>query len=209
VKKLLIILLFLAAPFVIAQTLKQEDLNVYVTHTQSLFASKVSGFDQVDLRNTRAVYIKEDGRKGEWQALKRGRGRTDYTTHYGVYQGGEEVELDWWHLLDPTHVVVAYLWTEWYGSSSQFEVVQVFELRNDKVFITQQIEADTQGGGTAAGAWFNQGIKRLTVKAVELDSPKGCCCPTHINIVAFRWDGRKFRQIRARQARMPLDKFGR
>jgi hypothetical protein len=77
VKKLLFILLFLAAQLLIAQTLKQEDLNVYVTHTHLLFASKVSGLDQVDFRNTRAVYVDGDGRKGQWQALKRGRGKTE------------------------------------------------------------------------------------------------------------------------------------
>lgn len=208
-KRLLFILLVFATPFVIAQKLKQEDLNVYVTHTHSLFAIQVSGFDQVDLRNTRAVHIEGDGRKGEWQALKRGRGKTEYISRYGVFEGATEVDFGWRYWLDAQHMVVAYGWVWSGGSSSQSDIVQVLESQDGKVWITQQIEADTYGGGTIAGARFDQNAKRLTVKAVDLDSSKGHCCPTHINIVVFRWDGGKFRQISARQVPMPADKFGR
>jgi hypothetical protein len=95
VKKFLLILLFFAAPLLIAQTLKQEDLNVYVTHPHLLFTSKVSGLDQVDFRNTRAVYVEGDGRKGEWQALKRGIGKTENVSRYGVFEGATEVNFGW------------------------------------------------------------------------------------------------------------------
>jgi hypothetical protein len=209
VKKLLFILLVFAAPFVIAQKLKQEDLNVYVTHTHSLFASQVSGFDQVDLRNSRAVHIAPDGRKGEWQALKRGKGKTEYVSRYGVFEGATEVDFGWRYWLDAQRMVVDYGWVWSGGSSNQSDIVQVLEWRDGRVWITQQIEADTYGGGTIAGAWFDQNAKRLTVKAVELGSPNGRCCPTHINVVVFRWDGGKFRQERARQVPMPPDKFDR
>lgn len=202
-KKLPFIVLFLAAPLLIAQTLKQEDLNVYVTHTHLLFASKVSGLDQVDLRNTRAVYVEGEGRKGEWQALKRGRGKTENISRYGVFEGATEVILGWKYWLDARHMVVDYGWVWIGGSSSQSDIVQVLEWQDGKVWVTQQIEADTHGATGIAGAWFDPKTKRLTVKAVELDSPQGRCCPTHINIVVFRWDGRKFRQMRARQVPMP------
>ncbi len=164
-KKLACILLLSAAPFGISQKLKQKDLNVYVTHTSSLFASNISDFNQMDIRNSRAVYIDPDGRTGEWQALRRGKGKTEYVSRYGVYGGGTAVQLMWWHSLDSEHMVVQYDWVQWFGSSSQSSVIQVFELRDGKVFITQQIEADTHGGGTAAGTWFDKNKKRLTVKA--------------------------------------------
>ncbi len=208
-KKLACILLLSAAPFVISQRAKPEDLNVYVTRSSSLFASNVSDLDHMDFRNSRAVYIDPDGRRGEWQALHRGKGKTEYVSHDGVYGGGTAVQLMWWHSLDSEHMVVQYDWIQWFGSSSQSSLVQVFELRDSRVFITQQIEADTHGGGTIAGAWFDQKKKRLTVKAVEPDSPKGRCCPTHINIVVFQWEGGKFRQVSVAQLPMPTDKFGR
>jgi len=202
VKNLLFVVLVLA-PLLIAQTLKQKDLNVYVTHPHLLFASKVSGLDQVDFRNTRAVYIEADGRKGEWQTLKRGRGKTENISRYGVFEGATEVIFGWKYWLDARHIVVDYGWVFVSGSSSQSDIVQVLEWQNGTTWITQQIEADTHGATGIAGAWFDPKTKRLMVKAVELDSPNGRCCPTHINIVEFHWDGRKFRQIRARQVPMP------
>lgn len=196
-------MLIFATPFVIAQRLKEEDLNVYVTHTHSLFASQVSGFDQVDLRNSRAVYISPDGHKGEWQALKQGRGKTEYVSRYGGFEGATDVVLAWQKPLDAAHWLVAYDW-EWVGgSSSHSQVVQVFELRDGKVFITQQIEADAHHGGRAVGAILNKEKKTLVVRAVEIDSPKGRCCPTHINVVAFIWTGTAFQRVSARQIPNP------
>ena len=203
--KLALAVLLAAAPCILPRMPKQEDLNVYVANTHSLFASKVSGLDQVDLPNSRAVYIEGDGRKGEWQALKRGRGKTEDVSRYGMFEGATEVIFGWRYWLDAQHMVVDYGWVWSSGSSSQSDIVQVLEWQNGKVWITQQIEADSYGGGAIAGAWFDPKTKRLTVKAVELDSPKGRCCPTHINIVAFRWDGGKFRQVSARQAPMPSE----
>jgi hypothetical protein len=201
--RLALVLLISSAVCLAAQKLKQDDLNIYVTHTSALFASNVSDFDHLDVRNSRAVHIDSDGHKGEWQALKQGRGKTDYVTNYGVYQGGTEVDIGWIRRIDSEHMVVDYGWVWMAGSSSQSDIVQVFELRDGKVFITQQIEADTHGGDTAAGVRFDERTKRLIVKAVELDSPNGRCCPTRLNVVVFRWDGGKFRQISARQVPIP------
>lgn len=202
-KMLLFILLIFATPFVIAQRLKQEDLNVYVTRRSSLFASHVSSFDQVDFRNSRAVHISPDGHKGEWQALKRGKGKTEYISRYGGFEGATDVVLAWQQALDAAHWLVAYDW-EWVGgSSSHSQVVQVFELRDGKIFITQQIEADTHHGGRAVGAILNEVKKTLVVRAVEIDSPKGRCCPTHINVVVFTWTGKTFHRVSARQIPNP------
>ena len=205
-KKLVSLLLLSAAPSLIAQKLTQDDLNVYVTRTSAIFAKNVPTLDGMDLRNSRAIHIEPDGRPGGWQELKRGRGRTDYGARSGIYEGGTSAELGWSYMLDQEHMVVDYDWVEWYGSSRQWSDVQIFKWRDGKVFIRQQIEADTHGGGDIAGAWFNPKTKRLTVKAVELDSPKGRCCPTHLNVVVYLWDGGKFRQISAHQIPMPRKK---
>ena len=203
--KFALLLLLSSTTCLTLQRLKQDELNVYVTRTAALFASNVSDFDHLDLRNSQAVYIEPDGNKGEWQELKRGRGKTRIL-HNGQFESATDVGFRWQYSLDANHIVVTYWWVWIAGSSSQSDIIQVFESRDGKVFITQQIEADTHGGGTVAGASFNRNAKSLTVKAVELDSPNGRCCPTHLNIVVFHWDGMKFRQASAHQIPMPAEK---
>jgi len=194
--------LFLAvAPCLFSQKLKDDDLNVYVTHSSSLFASNISDFHHLDLSNLRAVFIEASGSRGQWQALKNGKGKTVDINRYGEFEGATDVALAWQQPLDAKHWLAAYDW-EWVGgSSSHSQIVQVFELRDGKVFITQQIEADTHHGGAAVGAVLNPSKKTLVVRAVELDSPKGRCCPTQINVVAFAWTGKQFRRVSA--FRMP------
>jgi len=200
--KIAFLLLLCAAPSLLSQTIKDDDLNVYVIRASSLFASNVSDFDHLDFTNLRAVYIEASGRKGQWQALKHGKGKTVDINRYGVFEGATDVVLAWQQALDAAHWLVAYDW-EWVGgSSSHSQVVQVFELRDGKVFITQQIEADTHHGGRV-GAILNKEKKTLVVRAVEIDSPKGRCCPTHINVVAFTWTGKTFQRVSSRQIPNP------
>jgi hypothetical protein len=198
-----LVLFFIATPSLFPQKIADDSLNVYVTHASSLFASNVSDFHHLDLANWRAVFIEASGRKGQWQTLKQGKGKTVDINRYGVFQGATDVVLAWQRSLDATHWLAAYDW-EWVGgSSSHSQIVQVFELRGGKVFITQQIEADTHHGGRAAGAILNKQKKTLVVRAVEIDSPKGRCCPTQINIVVFTWTGKSFRHVGSRQIPNP------
>ncbi len=203
--KFAFVLLFIAAPSLFSQKIKGDNLNVYVTHASSLVASKVSDFHHLDLANLRAVFIELGGQRGQWQALKHGKGKTVEINRHGVFEGATDVILAWQQQLDPTHWLAAYDW-EWVGgSSSHSQVVQVFELHDGKVFITQQIEADTHHGGRAVGAILNREKKTLVVRAVELDSPKGRCCPTYINVVAFIWTGSEFRRVSSRQIPIQSD----
>ncbi|HXO37893.1 MAG TPA: hypothetical protein VN872_04620 [Candidatus Acidoferrum sp.] len=201
--KLTFVLFFVVAPSLFSQKIKDDNLNVYVTHASSLFASDVSDFHHLDLANLRAVFIDPGGQKGQWQALKHGKGKTVDLNRYGVFEGATDVILAWQQQIDGTHWLAAYDW-EWVGgSSSHSQIVQVFELRGGKVFITQQIEADSHHGGRAARAILNKQKKTLVVRAVEIDSPKGRCCPTQINVVAFTWTGKSFRRVGSRQIPNP------
>jgi hypothetical protein len=197
--KLALLLLVTAMPCVFSQSLKSKDLaqlNVFITRGNWLFASNISDLTHVDFANLRAVNIDD----GEWQELRRGKGKT-------ILEDGSrtEVWLRWRHALNDNHWVAGYGWFEAAGSSNSSEVVQVLELRDRKVYITQQIEAVTHHGGKSAGAWFDTKKNLLTVKAVESDSPKGRCCPTHMNVVVFRWDGNRFRRISAKTVPIPQD----
>ena len=117
----------------------------------------------------------------------------------GKANGFTEVRLVWQRNMDSLHLVVAYDWSWTAASSSQSQIVQIFELRDGKLLIVQQIEADTHHGGQEVGAKLNSTSHLLTVKTVELNSPKGRCCPTHIDVVTFRWEQSKFRRISAHQ----------
>ncbi|HSK45432.1 MAG TPA: hypothetical protein VLA83_16255 [Candidatus Binatia bacterium] len=196
-------LLCIAAPSLLSQKIKGDDLNVYVTDASSLFASNVSDFNNIDLANLRAVFIEPGGKRGQWQALKHGKGKTVDINRHGVFEGATDVILAWQQQLDATHWLAAYDWECVGGSSSHSQVVQVLQVRDGKVFITQQIEADTHHGGRAAGAVLNKEKNTLTVRAVELNSPKGRCCPTYINVVAFSWTGSRFRRVSSRQVPIP------
>jgi hypothetical protein len=192
------LLLLVAPPCLVSQTLKNNDLNVYITRASVLFAAGIGDFSQMDFANARAVHVDGDG---EWQALKRGRGRTKDASRVGSV----EVWLRWQQALDARHWVVDYDW-EWIaGSSSQSNIVQVVELREGKVYITQEIEVDTHHGGHAVGAWFNAGRKRLTVKAVNYAPFEGRCCPSLMGVVTFVWDGTRFHRITAKRVPLPKD----
>jgi hypothetical protein len=196
-KNLAFVLLLAISPNFFSKSPNDKDTNVYVIRASRLFSSKVSGLNQIDFANMRAFVVSSDAGISEWQQLRHGRGMTKELAPAGSFAGSTEVRLAWQKQLDASHAVVAYDW-EWVGgSSSHSQLVQVFELRDDKIFITQQIEADTHHGDTAVGAVLNPSKKTLIVRSVELDSPKGRCCPTQINVVAFAWTGKQFRRVSA------------
>ncbi len=199
--KLAFFLLVTAMPGEFSQSLKTADLehlNVYLTRANRLFASNISDLTHVDFANLQAVEI--DG--GEWQKLRNGKGKS---IHKEDIPGFVEVWLNWAHALNEDHWVADYSWFWAAGTSNSSEIVQVFELRDGKVYITQQIEAVTHHGGRSVAAWFNANKKLLTVKAVESDSPKGRCCPTKMNVLVFRWEGKQFRCISAKTVPLPED----
>jgi hypothetical protein len=196
-RKLALLLLLAAVPCVFPETLKTEDLGVFVTKTNSLFASQVFDFAQLDFANRRAV----DANDGSWQELKHGKGKTVCRNKYGEWGGVTEVELWWRKPLDPQHFLVVYFWSEASGSSSQSVLVQVMESRGDRVFITQQIEAEAHGAG--ADAHFNTATRLLTVKAVGFTRADAHCCPSFLGVVTFRWDGIQFRRVSAKKALLP------
>jgi hypothetical protein len=195
--KLVSLLLLAALPYLFSQSLKSEDLGVYVTRTSLLFASNVSDFDHLDLANMRAVYA-----PGQWQALKHGRGKTIERNRSGnSFLGSTQAWLRGRQSLDADHQLAVYSW-EWVGgSSSQSVLVQVLELRGESVFITQRIEAEAHGLG--AGARFDPRNKLLTVKAVGFAEGDARGAPSFLGVVTFRWDGKQFHRVSGRKAPLP------
>ncbi len=92
-------LLLAALPYLCAQTLKDEDLHVYITRTISLFATHVSDFNDLHFANIWAVYVAEDGKKGEWLTLKNGGANVVNRDRHGEFIGARDVMLDWQYAL--------------------------------------------------------------------------------------------------------------
>ena len=68
-------------------------------------------------------------------------------------------------------------------------ILQVFEVRQSDLFVSQQMSFDLQAPGT--GVEFDPATRILTVRArTNDDSPH--CCPKGVDVVTFRWDGKAF-----------------
>ena len=68
-------------------------------------------------------------------------------------------------------------------------LLQVIEVENRRLVVNQQLTFDRQAPGTDAD--FDPKTATLTVRARSNDdSPH--CCPKSIDVVTFRWDGKKF-----------------
>jgi hypothetical protein len=197
--KLTLVLLFSLFAFPLSK--KTDNTNIYMTEASRLFASDVTDISRIDFANRRAVFLPLD-KYSAWQQLKKGKGRTQVTIGKGVWDA-TQVELEWQKQLDPDHMVVAYIWMWVTFTSSESEVVQVFERRDGKAYIVQQIVADRHNGEPDAGATFDEKTQKLTVKSVELDSPLGRCCPRYLNVAIFSWDGARLRRMSATRQNLP------
>ncbi len=109
------------------------------------------------------------------------------------------VELGFLHPLsrqDGAATAVAdFHWGWIVASSSQSEAVQVFELSDHRLRIVQQIEFNVHHGWPRAGASFDPKTDLLTVRAVRNDPANGRCCPSILDVVAYRWSGNRFIEV--------------
>jgi len=89
----------------------------------------------------------------------------------------------------------ALIVTKWTGCGAhcqQTGVAQVFELRNNHPFITQEIVFDLNAQGAAAT--FDEDSLKLTIAGRYYDPGDGQCCPKNLEVVGYRWQGHKFVQ---------------
>src|ERR1051326_8570692 len=105
--------------------------------------------------------------------------------------GGEQVELTKNVELDGKRVLVFY-WTWWGGSSSQSQVIQVLECREDYWFVSQQISTDAHGNpGPVEFADLGDKNKRIAVYSTVYG--RGAhCCPEFRERVTYNWNGKRF-----------------
>jgi len=87
------------------------------------------------------------------------------------------------------YVLISLFWNDCGGSRTTLGKVQVFTLRGHHPTIVQQIEYDRHAEGT--GAFFNPMTGHLDIVA-RADDDSANCCPRHLDIMRFDWDGKRF-----------------
>jgi hypothetical protein len=179
------------------------DWGIDVESKRHTFAMNVADINQLDLANMNAFYLVE-GKTEERLLLRRGKAnRIYYFVDDNSVSGSTKVTFRWKKPLDEQRFLAYYEWGWYAGGSDQGGIIQVFEISEAKVSITQQIYFNMHAGARAVGAIFDANAQTLTVKSVPFFSPGGRCCPSHLNTITFRWDGQRFVRVGAKLAPIP------
>jgi hypothetical protein len=139
--------------------------------------------------------------KNLWYWFVHGTGGASFRLRDGKFEdksdfGGNEISLVrvyYFQLKDaePEWALVQIAWSSGGGSSSDEGVLQVFKVEEEQLVMTQQFEYDLQAKGT--GMDFNPKTGILIVRARTRDNTAHCC-PKHIDIVTYRWNGKTFEE---------------
>jgi len=101
-----------------------------------------------------------------------------------------------WKLPDGPDSTKYYLIEFWFGeavgSSHQEDIIQVFSLKDKKLVLQQEIIADMHGPFLHS-ARFDSMSTVLTMNSIRYADGEGHCCASLVDIVSFKWDGRKFK----------------
>jgi len=136
-------------------------------------------------------YYDGDGKTGDLFQLRNGKVKVKYPI------GAEEITLDRVYYFRPSKAEpeAALVQLEWFsagGSSSMDCVLYVFQLDEGSLVATQRLSFDLQAEGT--GTDFARASNTLTVRARSNDD-SAHCCPRSIDIVTFKWTGKKFTEV--------------
>jgi hypothetical protein len=98
------------------------------------------------------------------------------------------------------HALLATNWVSCGASCNSHEIVQVFELRDGRPVVVQQISFDSDAGGTGANFDDNSQTLTITGRSNE-ESPH--CCPKSLDVVTYRWARQQFVQSSYRREVVP------
>jgi hypothetical protein len=159
----------------------------YVSTPNYSYSISVPSLENLDFKNLRVFYSPGDP-SDHGVVLREGK--------YAKHETGdhEEVTLEDVEVLKPStssesHVLISLDWTDCGGSCTRAGKLQVFALRDHHPTIVQQIEYDRHANGT--GALFNPMTGHLDIVG-RADDASPNCCPRHLDIMRFDWDGRRF-----------------
>lgn len=159
-----------------------------------------TGVDSIHKRDIEGRAVICDGKRiSEALRLRKGEGSRRVESLGGI----TSASLGWVWLIEPTFAVGTYRW-EWFaGSSSHSDFVQVFELRQKRLVVTQQIHFDTHHGGNKAGADYDPRTTTLEIRAVAYSGSEGRCCPSKLKIIRYAWRNNRFQKLSSRVIPLP------
>jgi hypothetical protein len=171
--------------------------TLHITSPSYAYPSNYQSIRQVDFRNLTLNIFFEKANRLRYR-LKNGRCETD------DHPGQTSVELRSIHNLSSEkggrqHALVLYFIDSVGGSSSQDGVAQVFELSDEHLRVTQQIEWDLRFGGP----WgpfdtFDEKTMTFLVRTAHYLPGDAHCCLSAIDVVRLSWNGRRFVQTEMR-----------
>ena len=181
-QRILIALLLLLTYSSFAQDAGLAKANYEASNLHRRYGIKVSSIHDVDFKNLK-VFWHDEGVK----------------LHNGSYQqkhklGYDEVHLGRSEFLASSEGMVdhAIIDLEWHSCRVDCAVVgrvQVFALQSEHPTLVQEIEYDRSAPGT--GMRFDRQSQTLTITG-RSDDHTLKCCPEHLDIMNFRWDGKSF-----------------
>ena len=177
-----------------------DDPSVIVTFPDIRYPIVATSVQEVDFNNLRYKM------GNHWFQLHNGIGSKEYGDGVREPRSREDLSLDQSFYFDrdskgiPQHALIVLTYTSIAGSSSEEGVIQVFGIRAGHPRATQQLDYDRQAPGT--GSTFDPSTGLLTVTARTADD-SAHCCPKHVDIACYRWNGNEFKLEQSRTVALP------
>jgi hypothetical protein len=169
-----------------------------------VYAGSYQRIREVDFKNFTLHLFHESGRRAFHFKLRSGGFQKREPTYYA------SVELESVHYLDSEkagrqHALVLWDLFEAAGSSSRSGIAQVFELANNRLQVTQQIDWDEHFDLRGSYVSFDQRTNSLIIRSAHYLPGDAHCCVSAMDVVIFRWTGTRFTQ---RTLRTELSEYG-
>ncbi|MFZ0639854.1 MAG: hypothetical protein WA020_05800 [Candidatus Acidiferrales bacterium] len=154
------------------------------------YSQRVDSLRDVDFKHFDLVIFDRDGKVQRSVRLKNGE-------HHGHEDFGDSdvsvAPIQFFGVTgsDPNYVLLGGNETDWGGASKNTGIVQVIGIAARRLHVLQQFTFDSQAPGT--GITFDAKSGNLIIRARSNDGTPSCC-PEHIDVVHFHWNGRQFEQ---------------
>ena len=157
----------------------------------------VDSLSAVDFHNFNLILFDDDGRRMLLAKLQ------DGTFEHKYKVGGDWVKvasIQYWspEKTGPPKALLRADYVETGASSSDFGLVQVFELTEGHPVVLQQILFNTRGEGADSAFDSKKGV--LKIRGVHGWEH---CCPTTLDVGTFKWNGSGFALTESKSIPMP------
>jgi hypothetical protein len=163
-----------------------------------LYPGNYGSIREVDFKNLTVTFWQDHNGRRLFLPLKNGKCEMDF------HPGHTTIGLADVHYINSLesgqeHAVVLYEEDDVGGSSNQEGLAQVFALSHNRLRVMQQIIWDLHYGGPFGQLdTFDEKTGTLLVHSSHYMPGDAHCCVSAIDVVTYRWDGRKFVQASIR-----------